>query len=360
MGFGARASGKREGIPGVTRESERAVAAALSWLARHQNKDGSWSIELSVAKRNRCKDGTCTGAGHTSADAAATALGVLPFLGAGETHQGKGPYQKTVARGVQWLLQNQKPDGDLSTGGQHQMYSHGLATIALCEAYGMTQDSRVRSAAQAALRFIESGQNDRGGWRYRHGTMEGDTSIFGWQIMALKSGQISGLEVNADKFQRCRKWLEEVSMGYHGGKFAYLPGQGWKPSMTGVGLLAMEYLGATRKDRAVSESVDTILGEMPTTEQPDVYYWYYATLAMHNLPGPEWERWNRQIRKILIETQTKRGCAEGSWNPAEDAWGLHGGRLMVTSLSALTLEVYYRYLPLYKLEDSEPETEITP
>ena len=77
---------------------------------------------------------------------------------------------------------------------------------------------------------------------------------------------------------------------------------------------------------------------------------------MHNLPGPEWDTWNRQMRRTLIETQAKEGCAAGSWDPekpARDHWGEQEGRLMVTSMGALTLEVYYRYLPLYQLDKTE-------
>lgn len=88
-------------------------------------------------------------------------------------------------------------------------------------------------------------------------------------------------------------------------------------------------------------------------QQKNVYYWYYATQVLHNVPGPEWDKWNRQMRRVLIESQSKEGCAAGSWDPGKpykDAWADAGGRLMLTSLSALTLEVYYRYLPLYKLD----------
>ena len=59
------------------------------------------------------------------------------------------------------------------------------------------------------------------------------------------------------------------------------------------------------------------------------------------------------MRRVLVESQIKTGCASGSWDPDKpepDAWGRQGGRLMLTSLSALTLEIYYRYLPLYKLD----------
>jgi hypothetical protein len=77
---------------------------------------------------------------------------------------------------------------------------------------------------------------------------------------------------------------------------------------------------------------------------------------MHNVSGPDWDNWNRRMRRVLTNTQCKEGCATGSWDPdkpTKDACGDPGGRLMVTSLSALTLEVYYRYLPLYKLDNTD-------
>jgi BMFP domain-containing protein YqiC len=89
-----------------------------------------------------CSDATCTGAGSAVADSAATALGLLPFLAAGQTHRQKGPYAKQIYSGLAWLTAHQKPDGDLSAGSTHRMYSHGLATIALAEAAGMTREAQ--------------------------------------------------------------------------------------------------------------------------------------------------------------------------------------------------------------------------
>jgi hypothetical protein len=217
----------------------------------------------------------------------------------------------------------------------------------------MTQDSYVGHAAQRAVKFVESGQNQDGGWRYQHESTDGDTSVFGWQMMALKSGSMAGLEVDPEIFQNGEKWLDRVSSGNYNGTFCYIPGRGATPSMTGVGLLASQYLGAKRNDPQVNEAMEYLLANMPTTDERDMYYWYYATLALHNVPGPQWDTWNRQMRRLLIENQVKSGCAEGSWSPNDDRWGNYGGRLMMTSLAALTLEVYYRYLPLYQLDTKD-------
>lgn len=356
-GFGARGTGHRKamlGSGGGTRQSERAVAAALNWIARHQSPDGSWSLK---AYKARCKDPSCSGEGSAGdRSAAATAMALLPFLAAGQTHESKGRYQQTIRAGVSYLVRNQKQDGDLRVGGA--MYDHGLASIALCECYGMTGDKLVGRAAQAALNFIAESQDPAGGgWRYEPRT-PGDTSVVGWQIMALKSGQMAYLTVNPTVFEKAKVFLKSVSTGTPGsmgcgGMFGYVE-PGASPTLSAVGLLCCQYMGLPRTDRAMIEGTAFLMSNQPGAGGRNLYYWYYATQVLHNQPGPDWDVWNRKMRRTLIDTQSKEGnCAAGSWDPKApqaDAFGDAGGRLMITSLSALTLEVYYRYLPLYKLD----------
>jgi hypothetical protein len=351
-GFGARGTGVRKamlGSGGGTKQSERAVAAALNWLARHQNADGSWSLTDFTGK---CKDQTCTGPADVRSDSAATALALLPFLAAGQTHQTKGPYQKNIQAGLYWLTSHQKNDGEFL--GNHHNYSHGLAAITVCEAYGLSHDKSIGHSAQLAIHYIEKIQNPQtGSWRYRP-LDEGDTSVFGWMVMALKSAQMSGLSVSSQTMAGDQRWLKSVGNGQ--GQFAYMPGDRGSPAMCAVGLLCTQYLGAPRQDPQISGGMAFLMGRMPELERRDIYYWYYATQVMHNLPGYEWDTWNRKMRKILIETQVTKGCAAGSWDPelpTPDRNGTKGGRIMMTSLSALTLEVYYRYLPLYQLDGAQ-------
>jgi len=335
--------------------SERAALGALDWLARHQAPDGSWSIE---GFSRQCKGEKCSGPGETPADTAATALGVLPFLAAGQTHTGKGPYQKTVYRSLYYLMAQQKEDGNLGGDCRQPMYAHGMATIALANAHAMAdrRDPVLGKHVQRAVNFIESAQNRQtGGWRYFPGD-EGDTSVLAWQIVALKSAEKAGLKVDPKTYDGARKWLKTVAAGEHGGRFRYLPTLPPKPSMTAAGLLSSELLGMKRDDPAIAEGTAYLLENLPSKETRDCYYWHDATQAMHLLRDERWDRWNRAIRRTLIETQVKEGCAAGSWDPdkpTKDAWGQQGGRLMVTSLSCLCLEVYYRYLPIFKFDKPE-------
>jgi hypothetical protein len=337
------------GNTGGTPKVQAAVNAALIWLAEHQDYDGSWSL---AGYTHQCKPGdkTCSGTSEILADSGATAMGLLPFLAAAQTHRAMCPYKETVRKGIAWLIRHQQPDGNLALGAQQMMYSHGLATIALAEAYGMTGDREVGRAAQAAVNFILNAQNADGGWRYNPKD-PGDTSVVGWQLMALKSAHMSGLDVGGSVFSNTSKWLDSVAV-HDGTEYAYQPGQGPAPAMTSVGLLCRQYLGAKRDNPMLTGGMSYLLSHMPDEDFPNIYYWYYATQVMHNMYGTEWDTWNRKIRNILVKTQVRNRdeCANGSWPPNKDAWGRRGGRLMQTSLSCLTLEVYYRYLPLFKSE----------
>ena len=347
--FACRTDKYRGGVSeqfGGTKETERAVAAALDWLAKHQTPQGNWSLE---GYTQMCKDATCTGVAKMESLSAATAMGVLPFLAAGQTQSTAGPFKNTIAGGINWLVAHQNRDGDLSANAVQQMYSHGMATIALCEDYGITHDSRVGAAARKAVSFIEAAQNQKtGGWRYHPGE-EGDTSVLGWQLMALKAAQMAGLSVKPTSLKGAKTWLQSCSTG-NSGKFSYQPAQGPTPSMSAVGVLCSQYLHADRANPIIVGGVQFLMANQPDRASHNIYYWYYATQAMHNMADKEWETWNHKVQEILVSTQDREGCAAGSWDaekPNRDAWGPQGGRIMMTSLSCLTLEVYYRYLPVY-------------
>jgi hypothetical protein len=330
---------------GGTEESERAVAAALNWFARHQNSDGSWSL---TAFNRRCKDDTCTGVGSVNSDSAATAMALLPFLAAGQTHLSRGPHKHVAQTGLFWLLKTQRRDGSLWGNSPQKMYTHGLATLALCEAYGLTGDRMLRHAGQAAIDFIQNVQHPRtGGWRYNPGD-EGDTSSVGWQVQALKSAQLAGLTVSPATVAGAKHWLSLCATGNSRGLFSYTPGSGPSASMTAAGLLLSQSFGMGTEEPPMREGVKYLMATMPDLKQRSLYYWYYASQVMRNVSGSDWERWNSQMRQILVDSQVKKGCAQGSWDPnlpTREAFGELGGRLYVTSLSTLVLEVYYRYPP---------------
>ena len=263
------------------------------------------------------------------------------------------------------MLANQKPDGDLYSGGSKYtwLYSHGIAAIALCEAYGMTRDEALREPAQRALNFIAAAQHPtEGGWRYapRTGT---DTSVSGWQMMALKSGELAGLEVRSGCYPGVARWLD-AAQGPSGNpsRYAYRPSaqnqHQREPSktMTAEALLMRLYLSWERTNPYLVQGADYLKENLPdvgTLEAPqrDAYYWYYATQFMFQMQGDHWQAWNDRLRPLLVESQAQEGPLAGSWDPrapVPDRWQDAGGRIYVTTMHLLMLEVYYRHLPLYR------------
>jgi hypothetical protein len=332
---------------GGTAETEAAVKAALKWLADNQAADGHWDPRTHEAGKETNAMGRDRQGAGGRADTGITGLALLSFLGSGHTHL-DGPYHEDVRRGLEYLMRVQATNGNL--GGNAAMfefmYCHAMATCALSEAYGMTRDDRLRESVERAIGYTLAVQDPKGGgWRYRPGDA-GDTSQLGWQLMALKSAELAGLPVPERTRQGIIRYLQSVSAGQYGGRASYRPGEQTTRSMTAEALLCWQFLGLAREHPACNEAGNFMLDELPGEGTFNLYYWYYATFSMYQLQGVYWQRWNEALRTTLVSLQVKEGPLAGSWN-TNDLWGGYGGRVYTTALAALTLEVYYRFLPLY-------------
>ncbi len=351
-------SGGGKGAPPP--QTEEAIEMGLEFLARHQQPDGSWSLQ---------------GFGEETmlvSDTGATALALLSFQGAGYNHR-EHRYKDVVRMALDYMIKNQKEDGDLFLPLDDQsnqsvwLYSHSLATLALCEAYGMTQDPSLKEPAQKAIDFIVKSQHpERGGWRYSPG-VSADTSVTGWMTMALKSGELANLEVPPETYTKIQKWLDSAQTSADKPyEYRYNPlapdtieqrhGRAPTKSMTAVGLLMRLYTGWRRDNPNMVSGADYLKEHLPaigSARQPerDTYYWYYATQVMFHMKGDYWKEWNAKLHPLLVNTQVQQGPLAGSWSPrgpVPDRWGPHGGRIYVTTMNLLSLEVYYRHLPLYE------------
>lgn len=350
---------------GANEESERAVEASLLWLANHQHPQGYWEpIESTLGvepdptiKFNNPQERQQSG---FNSESGLTALAVLAFLGKGYTHE-DNPFADNVERALRWLVSQQDSKGFLGgrANGYAKNYCHGMATIALGEAYGMTKDQTLREPLARAVEYIVDLQNADGGWRYFKG-QQGDMSMFGWQLMALKSAKTAGLTVPQASMKRAIDFLishgddmKKRGLSQFGGLAGYRVDarERPKPSMTAEALFCKQILGITRTNRASIEAVDYLLKNLPQRSKQDLYYWYYGTLAMYHHGGESWRHWNQALRDNLVSDQRTDGDFAGSWNPRAP-WGDYGGRVFSTALSTLCLEVYYRFLPLYQAEDA--------
>lgn len=368
LALSGRSAGRREELlvaGGGGNDTETAVEMALDWLVRNQEKSGLWSL------RGPYLDGVGK---RPENRLAATAMALLALQGAGNTLE-EGEHQAAVERAWKALLSRQADDGTFDLGqipDQHAMYAHAQVTIALCELYGMSGDASLRAAAQRAIDYAVAGQMPDGGWKYHpprpNHPNRGDMSVTGWYMMALKSGEMAGLDVPAEKYAQLGGFLDGVfisdSLGY--GYEIKTPANGGgdaagdepkrifqvrpevRTALTAEALLCRQFLGWQRDDPRLQSGVELLFREVPRDfDYPDVYTWYYVTQVCHHLGGDPWREWNAWMRAALPAAQVGKGKEKGSWNPTHDKWGYSGGRLFMTSMCTCMLEVYYRHLPLF-------------
>ena len=351
---------------GASPASEQAVERALDWLARHQDSDGRWNAGTNKAAEGvagagdrsftlHCPPGeTCAGECYYSeADTGLTGLSLLAFLGAGYTHV-DGKYARNVETGLRSLIAAQRPDGDLM-GAAHGypvgMYCHAMASLALCEAYALTGDARLRGPVEKAVSFVLRSRSADGlAWRYTPGdASRSDTSVLGWMILLLKSAKVVGIDIPPDVPAGAAKYLGKVAQGRADGLASYRPDEPPKPTMTAEAWVCRQFLGVGGPGPASEEAARYLLANGPDKGEYNLYYWYYGTLAMYQQGGASWNRWNAGVRDRLVGGQEASGHRAGSWDPEDcrDKYDSKGGRIYCTAIATLTLEVYYRYLRLY-------------
>ena len=401
------ARGETARARGGSPASEAAIERGLLWLARHQAANGAWSFEQPhcidpfgrPSQQCLCRTKGYI-EGHTKAS---TSIALLPFLGAGNTHL-DGPYKEVVYRGLEQLktildieLKELHPDNpDFVSTFSGDLYGYGITALVMAEAFGMTGDPDLERYVNALTVFLARHQHPLGGWRYELG-QPGDITVTGWQVVALKSSQLAGAAVHSDIFRQADKFLDsltppaplsrrgraQVVANKIGGlnrdptRYHYLasfansttrePGE----CTSAVGLLCRLYTGWNSNDPRLLQGVNQLL-QSNTHPALLLYRNFYLAQILLHIDHPAWEQWNRRNRDYLVQMQVSEttrmnqrnpafgspSCEIGSWyltnpngttkNVIRDRHLAPAGRLAHTALAILTLEVYYRLLPIYK------------
>lgn len=351
--------GPADGLRVATRgRADRMIDAGLAYLARTQEPDGGWTLAAG---------GPAAEAPRLRSDAAATGLALLSFFGAGHDHF-SGPHRDTIRRGIEFLLAAQQPDGDLYeqsdplSNSCAWLYSHAIATMALCEAVGMTGDPLVKPAAARACGFIAASRHPvRGGWRYVPGT-DADLSVSGWMLVALRSGTLAGIDVDPAALAGAVALLDAAATArpevytYNPRVPDQRPAPASRACMTAVGTLMRLHTGWSAGDPRVGAAARVLEAVRPSyaERRRDCYLWYYASQVLVHTGGEAADAWYRDLVEVLEPAQQRDGPLAGSWDPlgaVPDRWGAYGGRLYVTALHLLSLEVPDRHLPTLMATD---------
>ena len=330
-------NGKKRAIAlyGGSEETERAVDLALRWLSNRQSADGSWSINNDNPKPSLNVNG-------------ATGLAALPFLAAG-CLDSTSEYKDAVESGLNYLIQHGKTGEDFN-GVRYcepgePFYNHALATLALGEAAVRTGKSEFYNAAKGALDYIAYCQNpDTGVW---DGGLSGQfDNLFNtaWSVEALRIAYRTSYDSAFESTRKVRNFLDSVQNASNDARTA-------SDSITSKAaqeLLLRMYLYRFDSIPDQERSVEQLCKTGPTN---DCYYNFIATQIMFNYGGAPWKEWNAAMREKLINAQIQTGAEVGSWDFSNEEnrqnSGFPSSPLIDTALSALTMETYYRYKPLY-------------
>lgn len=310
--------------------AEAATKKGLAYLAAQQHADGSWPE-----------------AGDSTGVVAACALA---FMAHGHV-PGSGQYGQVTARALQFLLRHAMPDGLLyrNGAGPQPMYHHGLAALALAEAWGQTSDDRLRETLRRAIELICMCQNAKGGWRYQPKVSDDDLSATVMQLMALRAAKDAGMAVPKEIIDAGVEYVKRCHNSKGAGKdggFGYTPGGDSGYARTGAGVTSLQVAGNYRASE-VSEGVEYILQYQPLGEKKgdDEWYYYggyYATMGIYQAQGigawgrKAWARWYPAMTRDLLAKQK----ADGNWDGAHEPYP--------TAMALLILEIPCRYLPIYQ------------
>ena len=335
----------RKGRP----KSASPVARSLAWLASKQSKNGAWDKHGLVP------------AGAPYSDAL-TGLALLCFLHANYGNYGTAadnPYAETVRRGLFHLMGRQRTNGAIGAYGTRESsletYAHAMATVALCEGYALTGNALYRPPAQLAIKTIEDARNPFMAWRYGRRPGDNSTSVTVWMVMALKSAQLAGLEVDPQALADGRVWAEKMTdpefgvVGYmmRGGSSVRLGGLSdkypaeYSGAMTAAGLIIRMWTGADyRTNRQLRKGAMRCMDLPPRWDRSagsiDMYYWYLGSLAMAHVGGSTLKVWKKHAVPEFLKGQKK----DGSWD-AVGAWGSQGGRVYSTALMTGALQALH-------------------
>ena len=331
--FGGRsAAGRASAVSkfGGSRTGQQSLLKALYWLKTVQRPDGSWADTVGYRP-------------------AMTGLALLTFLAYGETQASK-EFGTTVRKAMEWLATSK-----LETGASHG-YPHAIKTYAIAEAYAMTGISILEDAMNTNVRVLIKGMLANGSYdyNYKH-TERQDLSFAGWNYQALKAAYGAGCEEPGlmDSIEKAVQWLKQTGASNDmGNGFPYVlkgktPQSAGKESMRAVGVLCLQLYGEGKTPEIKDEikKIATVDIQTLSWSTPKLYSWYYATQAMFQHGGKDWKAWNKKFQKELNDNQHP----EGYWEDPKTAklTGLDN-KVYGTTLCALMLTVYYRYLPSSK------------
>lgn len=304
---------------------KKATARALTWLATKQNTDGSFSDS------------------RYPHNPAITSFALLAFLSQGHLPN-QGTYGKNISKASRYLISCARQDGYMVGTRGGNMYAHGMATLAMAEMWGLTNDKEIKLVLTKAVDLIVKAQAREGGWRYSPRPSGSDISVTIMQVMALRAAKNAGVHFKDEVIEKAIGYIWRCYDERTGG-FSYMPGTGAGMSRTAAGVCVLYLTGeAQTKDNEKIQKLDRSVRYLKDRFDTHEHYWYghyYAAHAMHQVGGEDWKNWYDQMARTWLPLQRADGSITG-----HDRYAV--GAVYETSIAVIGLSVPMHCLPIYQ------------
>ncbi len=319
---------------GVPLDARLVTERAVRFLLNTQRDDGTWP-------------------GRVSSGSGVVGIGVMALLATGEDPD-FGPYADALRRSLRHIILNQSPTTGVTSGPGHgPMYHHGLACLALSEAYGVVNDRllwegtnvpveerrTIGQALELSVRCTLTAQqnNPHKAWRYSPESQDADTTVSGTVLMGLLGARNAGIEVPNEAIENALAYFRANTM--QDGSVSYQFTSGHGNGVTRAAIATLVYAIAKRKDTPEYRSVaEFIKSRSDQTVRDHPYYnRYYMAQALFQSDLETWQAWNRRTIQELKSQQAE----DGSFSSTH-------GKAYATGMSVLALALNYRLLPVYE------------
>jgi hypothetical protein len=306
----------------------------LAYLAATQQDSGAWP-------------------GTSNNGSAITGICVMAFMASGGDPD-FGPHAENVRRALRRIILDQNAQtGHITGGGHGSMYHHGLAMLALSEAYGVVNERLLwqghdvpeeerRTLGQAlelAVRCALTAQkkNPFGAWRYSPESQDADTTVSGTVLMGLLGARNAGIEIPDEAVEKALSFFRLNTM--RDGNVSYQPASSHGDGLCRASIATLVYAVAKRKDLPEYKAAAAFIRQRIDQDvtQHVFYTRYYLAQALFHSDIEAWKAWNQRMVEKLQTLQQADGSISSPYGPA------YG-----TGMSLLALALNYRLLPVYE------------
>jgi hypothetical protein len=219
------------------------------------------------------------------------------------------------------------------------MYSHGLATLALSEAWGQTdRDDEIHKKLKTAVDIILKSQSPAGGWRYNPIPGDADVSVTAMQLVALSAARQAGILVPNATIEKAIRYIHLCKEETTGG-FTYVAGRG-DAALARSAAATFSLMMCGQHDSPEVQSGIKYLQGLPASKfnkTPNYFYGHYYSALVMSMAGEEsFRAWYPEIRNAVLQRQRKDGSFQ-TGNPA-----------YATSMGLIILSIPKGYVPAYQ------------